>query len=72
MTNEQLKRLADLHRSLRFEMAIADALMPKPGEDPHEIVDHAAVTRWGEAVAKADAAYETLRKYPCGIGWPSC
>src|ERR1044072_5205971 len=71
MTHGQLERLATLHRSLRLATAIADALMPIPGDDPYAMVEHHEVTRWLEAVVDADTAHEALHKYRCDIGWPT-
>ena len=71
MTHGQLQRLATLHRRLRLATAIADALMPIPGDDPYAMVERHEVTRWVEAVAEADTAYEALQKYRCDVGWPA-
>jgi len=73
MTQEQLQRLAELHRNLRLTAAVADALMPHPnGAHLKDEVDPLELTRWVEAVEQADAAYEALRTYRREIGWPNC
>jgi hypothetical protein len=71
MIQEHLQQLAELHRNLRLATAMADALMPHPnGAHPKEEVNPAELTRWVEAVERADTAYEALRTYRRNIGWP--